>query len=120
MAKITYDQLYAADLDIKRMKVQNPGMALLLQSRINVFYEKNKEHFAALDNGIKAIQKKFIVHDENGRMMMETVDGVQELQYVPVYTDLSTASIVANRAEIKRLFEDHVKKFTSLTINIEL
>jgi len=120
MANITYDHLYAVDADIKKIKKANPGLALLLQNRMNVFYEKNKQHFDALNEGIKAIQKKFIVHDADGNMVFETIDGVKELQFVPVYTDYATASIISNRAEIKKLFEQHIKKFTSLTINIEV
>ena len=120
MAKITYDQLFAADADIKRFKKEHPGVALLLQSRMNAFYEKNKQHFDALNAGIANIQKKFIVHDADGNMEFETIDGAKDLKFVPVYTDFGAAAIISNRAEIKKLFEQHIKKFTSLTINIEL
>lgn len=117
--QITYDQLFAYDLDIKTIQKKNPGLSFLMDSRIKSFYEKNQQHFDALNAGVKAIQKKFIVHD-NGEPMMETVDGVQDWKYVTVYTDFETASIISNRVEIKKRFEDHIKRFTSLTIKAEI
>jgi len=117
---ITYDQLFAMDNDIKKIEKANPGLFFLLNSKVKDFYEKNQVHFDALNNGVKAIQKKFIVHDADGNPMMEGEGNNKGWKYVPVYTDFGTASIISNREKIKELFEQHLIKFTSLTVNAEL
>ena len=120
MKVITYDQLFAMDLDIKRVSKSNPGLAFLLDSRIKAFYEKNKLHFEAMNEGVKRIQKKFIVHNEKDEPIMEGEGENASYRYVPVYTDFKSATHITNRDEIKRLFEETLVKFTRTSIKADI
>lgn len=118
--QLTYNDLYIINQDIMQMQKARPALALLLEPRIKHFYDRAGTDLAAMSGGMEKIKKKFIQTNEQGEFMTEGEGNNQDWKFVPVYTDFKTAAIIADRGRIKKMFEEEVKKFVSITITLDL
>jgi hypothetical protein len=118
--QVTYNQLFAMDQELIRFQKQFPAVAILLETRLRFFYERADIHLKAMLNGMNDIQKKFVQVDENGKFRTEGEGDKTDWLFVPVYTDFKTASIISDKATIKKLFEEKVTEFMSITITLDI
>ena len=68
MAKqvITYGRLIAIDQEFAALETNNPGLTILLESKIKAFYACNGTIVTSAKNKMKELFEKYVMRDGNG------------------------------------------------------
>ena len=79
---MTRNQLYLIEQEILSMKKESPALALLLDQRIRIFYEKAGLHLKLTKARFMEIQSLFIQKNELGEFLTQGEDDQREWKYV--------------------------------------
>jgi hypothetical protein len=64
---LSYNDIFLIHQDLKSLKQTHPGIALLQENRIKKFYQANAIVLKDVNDGMFALQKQFVVLDEQNR-----------------------------------------------------
>lgn len=110
--------LYEMESELVQLKLQQPGLALLLESSIHRFYKNQKAEITLMHDGIDKIRRQFIQTDGAGNFLTEQNGDDEDWKYVNSYTDFKAAQTYYTKNEIKKVFGEKVKEFLNITINV--
>lgn len=71
----TYQDLVRLRADITEFSKKHPGIAMLLSSRINEFFQRNAIRLNIIDEKYTALIKKHVIHGDNGMPVKIQEDG---------------------------------------------
>lgn len=66
---LTYNQLFNIEADLKRLSKDAPGLWFLLNSKINLFFQRAAMDLKAMNLGIERIQRKYAEVDEKDKLV---------------------------------------------------
>jgi hypothetical protein len=116
---ITRQELYRMVEDFATLRGNHPGMAVLLEPKINRFHEVNKMPISVMNARFLAIKDKYVRKDEKGNFVTIKKGNEMVWQFVENYVDVASARELWDEEVVQR-FEQECKDLFSQTIQIDV
>jgi hypothetical protein len=118
MAKhtITYNQLYAIDQDLNRLRVQSPALMLLLHKYINNYLKHAGMELKILYKKLDEYHTRYCEKKEDGSLQ---VDENGEIVFKKTVSDIANARILSGD-EVKEAYLKEAGDFLNRSCTIDL
>lgn len=116
---ITRNELYRMVEDFATLKGSHPGLAILMEPKINRFHETNKMPIEVMNARFLAIKNKYVKKDEKGNFLTVRKEGKDVWLFVENYVDVASARELWDE-EVAQRFEQECQDLFSQTVQIEV
>src|SRR6185503_14271524 len=97
----------------------NPGIALLLSNRIDIFKQKNAMHLKVMEGRFNAIKEKYVEKDADGNYLTVEVGNVTQWKFLKSKVDLIRAATLTEN-DILEAYNEECENLFSQTVTIEM
>lgn len=118
MAKhqLTYNQLFAIDQDLNRLRLNSPALMLLLHKDINNYLRHAEMELKVLYKNMQEIQCKYIEQNEDGSLKTKE-NG--DFEFKRTVTSIKAARILTGD-DVEQAYMDEVNEFLNRSCTIDL
>jgi hypothetical protein len=115
---ISRNELYQMVQDFATLRSTNPGLAFLMEPKINRFHEVNKMPIAVTNARFLDIKNRYVKKDDRGNFLTRQQGSKTVWQFVEHYVDVSNARELWDE-EVAKRFEQECNDLFSQTIQID-
>jgi hypothetical protein len=116
---ITRNELYRMVEDFATLRGTHPGLAILMEPKMNRFHEANKMPIAVMNARFLDIKNKYVKKDDKGNFLTIKKGNESVWQFVENYVDVAGARELWDE-EVSQRFEQECKDLFSQTIQIDV
>lgn len=119
---VSYDDLFLIEQDIQHILKNSPALTLFMADKFNRFFQRNKMRLNILHEKLAEIQRKYILHDENGfalRTEEKNKAGMAEWIFRGSYQD-AQGNMIIGEEEVKKAYYSEAQEFLSRSFEVEI
>lgn len=117
---ITNNFLWIIDSDLQQIGEAMPGIAFLLDNKIQAFYQKNQMLLKILHGRMVDFQKKYIQHNEAGKPQYAPVEEGKDKDWLYVTSLIDEEGIFITGEAVGAKYRQLVTDFLNRSISIEI
>jgi hypothetical protein len=119
---VSYNDLFLIEKDIHHILKNSPALTLFMADKFNRFFNRNKMRINLLHERLGEIQRKYIVHDDNGlalRTGEKNEDGMHEWIFRGSYQD-AKGNMILGEEEVKKAYYKEAEEFLGRSFEVEI
>lgn len=118
--ELTNEQLWTLANDMRKVQSESPTLSFLLGDKINRFFQVNAMSIKILNSRLGEIQKKYIVHNEQGEPQLAPVEEGKPLTWQYLESAIGKDAQVLTGDAIEKAYEADFNEFMKRSVTVSI